>query len=110
MKPALFLLLSLLIVPPAFAQIAAPVLEKSAPINLKLVDAGFEEAVGMIGRYAGITIQWDAAISKEARSQPVTISFVNAQVAEALELLTKKAGLTYTVVDAKKVRIVPPVR
>jgi type II secretory pathway component GspD/PulD (secretin) len=110
MTPTLLLLLSLVVAPQAFTPSAPPALDRPAPITLKLVDAGLEEAIEMMGRAAGITIQWDASISDEVRSQPVTASFVNAQLDKALDLLTREAGLTYVVVDAKTVRIAPPVR
>lgn len=38
---------------------------------MKLVDACLDEAVGIVGRLAGISIQWDDSVSAEARSQPV---------------------------------------
>lgn len=110
MKLILFLLVSLFPVPQVLAQNAAPVLERPAPITLKLVDASLEEAIGMMGRFAGITVQWDASVSEEMRSQLVTASFVNAQLDNALALLMHEAGLTYVVVDAKTVRIALPVR
>lgn len=110
MKLILFLLLSLVVVPHAFAQSAAPVLDRPVPMTLKLVDADLDEAIAMIGRFAGITVQWDANVSAEVRSQTVTMSFVNAPLANALALLTHEAGLNCVVVDAKTVRIAPPVR
>ena len=109
MNPTLFLLLSLVAVPPVFAQ-RAPALESPAPITLKLVDTRLEEAIAMIGRFAGITIQWDATVTEEARSQTVTVSFVNAQLVKALALVLDETGLTYVVVEAKTVRITPAAR
>ena len=91
----------------ALAQGVAPVLDVSKPITLKLVDARLDDAIGMIGRLAGISIQWDASVSTEARSQPVAppMSFLNATLDEVLAALTRQAGLTVVVVDAKTVRI-----
>ena len=111
MKPTLVLLLSLAAAP-ALAQ-GAPVLDRPAPVTMKLADARLEEALEMVCRLAGLTIQWDARISAEARSRPLTgatISFIDTPAADALAFLASKVGLTYVVVDAKTVRIEPAIR
>ncbi len=107
MKPILFLLLSLVAAPGAFAQGSPVALDRPKPVTMELVDASIEEALEMVGELAGIAIQWDAGVREEVRSQPaaVRIVLVNARAVEALAFLTKQAGLTYVVIDGKTVRI-----
>ena len=108
MKLAVLVGASLLVAGSALAQPVAPVLDASKPITVNLVDIRLDEAIGFIGRMAGIAIQWDEKVSAGERSQLVArTSFVNASVEEALALLTREARLTLLVVDAKTVRIRP---
>lgn len=112
MKLAVLVGASLLIASSALAQGVAPVLDASQPVTIKFVDARTDEAIDFVGRHAGISIQWDAGVSAEARSQAVVpaISVREATVSDVLALLTRQAGLTLVVVDAKTVRIASPAR
>ena len=108
MKLAVLLGASLLVASTALAQGVAPVLDVSRRVTMKLVEARLDEALGLVGRLAGISIQWDATVSAAARSQavaPAPVSFLNAPADEALALLTRESGLAVVVVDAKTVRI-----
>lgn len=104
---------SLLAASSALAEGVAPALDASKPVTMKIVDARLDEAIGMVGRLAGISIQWDASVSAEVRAQlvaPVPISFLNAPVDEALAALTRRVGLAVVVIDAKTVRIASAAR
>lgn len=108
MKPAILVGASLLVASSAMAQAVVPALDVSRPVTMKLVDVSLDEALGTIGRLAGISIQWDAAVSAEVRSQriaPAPISFRDAPLDQVLTALTRRVGLAVVVVDPKTVRI-----
>jgi hypothetical protein len=112
MKTMLFLLLLLVSAPTAFAQDVPVALDRPTPVTLDLVDASVEEAIEMVGKLAGIAIEWHADVRAEVRSQPaaIRIVFVNSPVDKALAFMTQQVGLSYVVVDPKTVRIVLPAR
>ncbi|MGE0865871.1 MAG: hypothetical protein AB7P34_18375 [Vicinamibacterales bacterium] len=113
MKLAVLVGVTLPVASTALAQGTTPALDVSKPVTMKLVDARLDEAIEMVAQLAGISIQWDARVSAEARSRPaapVTVTFRDASVDEALALLTRRAGLAVVVVDPKTVRIVVAAR
>jgi hypothetical protein len=76
------------------------------PETVKFVDARLDEAMTTIARIAGVTIDFDASVSEADRGRLVGhVTLVKTSAADALTFLAKHAGLTYTAVDAKTVRI-----
>jgi ABC-type glycerol-3-phosphate transport system substrate-binding protein len=111
MKLTVLVLVSLLVATSASAQSPAPALAASPRVTMKVVDAPFEDVVVSVGQTTGITVQWDEAVSSEAKSRRVpSISFVNAPAEDAVAMLVRFAGLAYTVIDTKTVRITLPAR
>ena len=85
---------------------AAPL--TAGPINLTFFEAPLDDAVRMIARFAGITIEFDATVTEEMRRVPVAnhrLRLVNSTVEQALDALTSIHGLTYTIIGPKAVRI-----
>ena len=85
-------------------QLAVP----TSPINLLFREVPLQDAISFIARHAGITIEFDATVTEEARSAPLAkqpIRLNNATVEGALDVLTSTNGLTYTITGPKAVRI-----
>ena len=80
----------------------------TAPINLTFVKASLADAIGLIARFAGVTIEFDATVTEEMRRAPLAeeqIRLANVTAEEAITTLTSMNGLTYTIIGPKAVRI-----
>lgn len=76
------------------------------PQTVKFVDARLDEAMTTIARIAGVTLEFDASVNEADRGRLVgQVTLVRTSAEDALTFLAKHAGLTYTVVDGKTVRI-----
>jgi hypothetical protein len=85
-------------------QLAVP----TTPINLVFLEVPLQDAMSFIARQAGITIEFDATVTEEARRAPLEkqpIRMNNASVEEAIGILTWTNGLTYKIIGPKAVRI-----
>jgi len=88
----------------AQAQLALP----TTPINLVFLEVPLQDAMSFIARQAGITIEFDATVTEEARLAPLAkqpVRLNNVTVEEALGFLTSSNGLTYTITGPKAIRI-----
>jgi hypothetical protein len=88
---------------------ARPELIPSQPINVTFVmPVAFEETLSFLAKASGVTIELDDTVTPEIRKLPLStyaISFRGATFEEALSQMTMLKGLSYTIVDAKTVRI-----
>ena len=80
----------------------------TAPINLTFREVSLQDAMSFIARQAGITIEFDATVTEDARravlaKQPIRLN--NSTVEDALAVLTSTNGLTYTITGPKAIRI-----
>jgi type II secretory pathway component GspD/PulD (secretin) len=87
----------------AHAQQLAP--RKTEPIRINLVDTTFDDAIGFVGRHAGIEVQFDDTATSERRNAKLTLRMENVTLQEALDEMTRMAGLTYKVVDPQTILI-----
>ena len=95
--------ITLLAAPGANAQQLAP--RNSEPITMHLVNATFDDAIGFLGRQAGIEVQFDDSASLERRNTKLTLRMEKVTLEEALDTMTRLAGLTYKVVDPQTILI-----
>ena len=85
-----------------------PTLASSPPLTITFITATFEDALTQLARVSGVTIEIDRTVTEEIRRQPVSesaISLREATLEQAIEMLTGLKGLSYTIVDAKMVRV-----
>ena len=90
-----------------------PVLAPTQPLSITfVVDATkrptFEEAISFLARYSRVAIELDGSVPSDIRGQAVADSTLNIRdltLEEAIGLLTRIKGLSYSIVDAKTVRI-----
>jgi len=85
------------------AQQLAP--RNAEPMTIHLVNATFEDAIGFVGKQAGIDVQFDDTATRERRNTKLTLRMERVTLEEALDTLTKWSGLTYKVVDAQTILI-----
>jgi hypothetical protein len=98
---------------PAQTSTPQPVLAPTQPLSVTfVVDASkrptFEEAISFLARYATIAIELDGSVPGEIREQAVadsTLSMRGVSLEEGIAMLTRIKGLSYSIVDAKTVRI-----
>lgn len=95
--------LTLFTVYAANAQQLAP--RNTEPITIHLVNTAFEEAIGFVGRHAGIAVQFDDSASPERRTTRLLLNMKDVTLEEALDTMTRLAGLSYKVVDAQTILI-----
>ena len=87
----------------ADAQQLAP--RNTEPITIHLVNTTFDDAIGFVGRHAGIAIQFDDSASSDRRSTKLALNMKGVTLEEALDTLTRMAGLAYKVVDPQSILI-----
>jgi hypothetical protein len=87
----------------ADAQQLAP--RNTEPITIHLVNTTFDEAIGFVGRHAGIAIQFDDSATAERRTTRLELNMKGVTLVEALDTMTRLSGLTYKVVDAQTILI-----
>ena len=87
----------------ADAQQLAP--RNTEPITLHLVNSPFEQAIGFVGRQAGIAVEFDGSASRERRNTKLTLRMEKVTLEEALDTMTRMAGLTYKVTDPQTILI-----
>jgi hypothetical protein len=85
-----------------------PTLVATPPITITFVNAAFEDALAALAKISGVMIEIDQTVSAEIRRQPVydsAISVREVSLEQTIETLTRLKGLSYSIVDAKMVRI-----
>ena len=78
------------------------------PINLTFIEeAPIGEALSVVARFAGITLEFDATVTEEMQRAKLSerIRVVDASAEDVIAALTSKNGLTYTVIGPNTVRI-----
>jgi hypothetical protein len=90
------------------AQPAAPALAATRPIDMVFLMPPFESAIAAVAQTTGVTIELDDTVTSEVRQQPLSdrlLKLAGAGLEETIALLTRMKGLSYTIVDARTVRI-----
>ena len=85
-----------------------PALSSAPPMTITFVQAPFDDALTQLARLSGVTIEIDRTVTEEVRRQPVyesAISMRAVSVEEAIATLTRLKGLSYSIVDARMVRV-----
>ena len=91
-----------------------PSLSQTTPLSITFVASSesgapsFEDAITSIARIAGVVIELDVSMPQELRRQAVadgTISLNGAGLEDAIGFLTRMKGLSYSVVNARTLRI-----
>ena len=95
--------ITLLAVQAVDAQQLAP--RNKEPLTLHMVNVTFDDAIGFLGRQAGIEVEFDESATRERRSTKLTVRMEKVTLEEALDTLTRIAGLTYKVVDLQTILI-----
>ena len=85
------------------AQQLAP--RNKEPLTIHMVNATFDDAIGFLGRQAGIEVEFDESATRERRNTKLTLRMEKVTLEEALDTLTRMAGLTYKVVDEQTILI-----
>jgi hypothetical protein len=85
------------------AQQLAP--RNKEPLTIHLVNATFDDAIGFVGRQAGIEVGFDDSATRERRNTKLTLRMEKVTLEEALDTMTRFAGLTYKVIDAQTILI-----
>ena len=80
----------------------------SQAVNLTFIEeAALGEALAVVARFAGITLEFDQTVTEEMQkaklSQPLRIN--GATVEQAISVLASTNGLTYAIIGPKAVRI-----
>ena len=84
----------------------APIAEN--PITLHFIEAApVGEALSVIGRLAGITVEFDQTFTEEMQRAHLAkeLRMNGVSVEAAIEVLTSTNGLAYTIIGPKAVRI-----
>src|SRR5689334_918558 len=84
----------------------APV--SSNPIHLNFIQsAPLGEALSVIGRLAGITLEFDKTVTDEMQRAPLAkpMRMEGVTVEQAISVMTSTNGLSYTIIGPKTVRI-----
>jgi hypothetical protein len=77
----------------------------SDPITIHLAGTTFEDAIGFVSRHAGIEVQFDDTATSERRNTRLTLNLEDVTLEMALDAMTRLSGLSYSVVDAKTIRV-----
>jgi len=75
------------------------------PLTIHLVNATFNDAIGFVGKQAGIEVEFDESATPERRNTKLTLRMEKVTLEEVLDTLTRFSGLTYKVVDAQTILI-----
>jgi hypothetical protein len=70
--------------------------------------APFADAISMLARVSGVTIEFDQNVPEELRRQPMTDSKIvlkDVNLEQAVAFLTERMGLSYIVLEGKSIRI-----
>ena len=96
-------------------QVAAPpptlltVPNGNKPISVTFNEtAPFGEAISMLAKASGVTIEFDQTVSEQVRRQPMTDSKIvlkDVNLEQAVAFLTERMGLSYIVLEGKSIRI-----
>lgn len=86
-----------------------PSLAETKPMSITFISSvPLEKAISTLAQVASTTIEFDQTVTAEVRTGPVSSSVVNMRdvtLEEAIAILTRLNGLSYSIVDAKTVRI-----
>ena len=79
------------------------------PISVSFNEtAAFEDAIAMLAKASGVTIEFDQTVPEQLRRQPMTDSKIelrNVNLEQAVANLTERMGLSYIVLEGKSIRI-----
>ena len=105
----------LLAIAVSILQVAAPpptlltVANANRPISVSFnKTAPFEDAISMLAKVSGVTIEFDQTVPEQVRRQPMTDSEIvlrNVNLEQAVASLTERMGLSYIVLQGKSIRI-----
>jgi len=85
-----------------------PTLTPLEPVikEITFVNAQFANAIALLARTSGVTIELDESVTPDIRRHRVAdMRLRDVKFEELIEELTTPKGLSYTVVDAKTIRI-----
>jgi hypothetical protein len=83
-----------------------PVLKKSPPVSLRIVDAPLSEVLDLVRKRAELDIQIDDAVPQELLDRKIPdVVFRNADLQDVLKFLTKYSGLEVEIVDEDSIYI-----
>ena len=83
-------------------------LANSNPLNLTFLEqAKVGEVFDVIARLGGVTLEFDASVTREMQQAPLSnsIRINGGTVEEVISVLTSTNGLTYTIIGPRTVRI-----
>ena len=96
-------------------QVAAPpptmltVANANKPMSLTFNEtAPFEDAISMLAKLSGVTIEFDQTVPEQVRRQPMTDSRIvlkDVNLEQAVADLTERMGLSYIVLKGTSIRI-----
>ena len=105
----------LLAIAVSILQVAAPpptlltVANANKPISVTFNEtAPFGEAISMLAKVTGVTIEFDETVPEQVRRQPMTDSKIvlrDVNLEQAVAFLTERMGLSYIVLEGKSIRI-----
>jgi len=83
-----------------------PVLKKSPPVSLRIVDAPLSEVLDLVRKLAKLEIQIDDAVPQEVLDRKIpNVVFRNADLEDVLKFLAKHNGLEVEIVDEDSIYI-----
>jgi hypothetical protein len=85
-----------------------PALVAIPPVTVTFLQPSFEDAMSSLAQMSGVLIEIDQTVTSDVRRQPVAESPITMRAVtleQAVEVLTRLKGLSYSMVDAKTVRI-----
>ena len=92
------------------AQAQSPAITAEPIQDVRFVNARLNDALSLIAKSAGITIEFDDSVPASQRAAKIgTIAVQHATVEEVVGLLAARVHLRVTVVDEKTIRIFRPV-
>ena len=96
-------------------QVAAPpptlltVANANRPISVTFNEtAPFGEAISMLAKVTGVSIEFDQTVPEQLRRQPMTdskIVLTDVNLEQAVAFLTERMGLSYIVLEGKSIRL-----
>ncbi len=70
--------------------------------------APFEDAISLLAKVTGVTIEFDQTVPERVRRQPMTDSRIvlrDVNLEQAVAFLTERMGLSYIVIEGQSIRI-----
>jgi hypothetical protein len=83
-----------------------PVLKKSSPVNLRIVDTPLSQVLDLVRKVAELEIQIDDAVPQEVLDRKIpNVVFRDADLQDVLKFLTKYNGLEVEIIDEDSIYI-----